>query len=164
MKTPTIKTLKIAKFASEETLCFEAKIDTGAGIIYAHNDGRGPTSLSTYENAAYGALQAYAETLPPFDFSKWWGGKEGDTLPKSAADAVDELVHDELDRRELKRNLKSAVLVHRDGQIYRWALRQRGRKFTHEQLAEAALKKTPDAVILNNLPMNKALGLWRKYA
>jgi len=76
----TLKAFKHAKFASEETVCFEANVyANGKKIGYAQNDGRGGcTDVRTFdakEKPLMDEVDAYFKTLPEEEHSYESGGK-----------------------------------------------------------------------------------------
>ena len=62
----TLKSIKVAKFASEETLCFEANIYVdGKKIGVAYNEGHGGCNGYHFTDKAAGkAFHAYCESIP----------------------------------------------------------------------------------------------------
>lgn len=78
--------------------------------------------------------------------------------PSSADLYIEELVNDFQDAKTLKRHLNKNVVTLRDGNIYPW-----GCKY-NEKSAEIIKVKSPTSIILNALPFDEALSLFKKHA
>ena len=113
----TLKSIKYAKFASEETHCFKATVcidGQRAGTV--SNDGHGGSNLYDPWQLA-DMLNDYGATLPPIpcDFIDNTGQPA-----KIAIDAdmlINDAFEDEMLARDMRRNLKSRVLFTRGAEV-----------------------------------------------
>jgi len=167
-----IKNLKIAEFASEETTCYQATIYVdGVRSILASNDGHGgPDNFYAYSphgrpannkevtsfETAMAAVAEHCKTLPPYklddDFSMPWD------LQLLIADQMNQVEG----RKHLMRSMKSKVVYIEDDQI--WASGFKGIRSIDDRCIKIVADKHPDAVVLNNLPIDEAFDLYREYA
>ena len=136
-----LKNVKYSAFASHETSCFEATLYVdGVKTAIIDNDGRGGCDRVHALNRSM--LDAYEATLPP------------GYCPLEIA--VAEMLNRWLVARDLKRWLKKLSFITKDcekGQI-----RQLTAPYSKE-LGDKLRLKHPDAVILNELPLEDALDL-----
>jgi|ETNmetMinimDraft_26_1059896.scaffolds.fasta_scaffold34952_4 hypothetical protein len=159
----TVKNLKVAEFASEETLCFQATVYVdGKRAFLASNEGHGgptnfdPLKFSKPEVARFRALVA--------DLAKW-----AKTLPKGTAhldvydqcleSLVDDAVQKAQDEKRLRKLLKKGTIwTQANGQraeirAYRCSPSDPGfRAFVERDF--------PGAVILNDVPFERAMELY----
>jgi len=162
----TVKNLKIAEFASEETLCFEATVYVdGVRSFTAHNDGRGgPNYYHALPNKRGKSLKAikdvtdYAKTLPLVQSSI---EDEDDpsgyfTYSPNIHHLVDAAVEAAQLERELKRVLRK-VAIFKDGQIYTYNIAAA----KLPQYEDSIRKKEPDAVILNTIPLSESVAIYK---
>lgn len=156
----TLKNVKYSDFASQETHCFHATVykdgkrwcfaendgHGGATMLYALNDGK-PSKLRE-EIAAINAELPEAVGLAgtPREF----------TYRQTVESVVDELVTEWLYVQDVKKLLKKPAAVNAKGQIVQWA-----GKPTPQFLAALALKN-PDYVILNVVPFDEAVRIYRE--
>jgi hypothetical protein len=110
-----LKSLKIAEFASEETLCYEAIIvENGKPVFRGRNDGHGGSDF--YEPLVYSPegrkmmeealarLEAYAKALPPIE-------SHGIVLDHDAESLIGSLAESARMLKKMKRAAKSKVLI-----------------------------------------------------
>ena len=141
----TISGLKVAKFASEETLCFSAKVAFD-GVIFAaaSNDGHGGC---TFVRALEGKSQRMADAEA---FAATIATEK--TFDGHLTDIVDDLVCAEDDRktveRAFKRDMKSKVLFVRNGALSYFKI---PRGVAVEKVVAHAHKKYPEAQLLNEM-------------
>jgi len=157
-----LRNFKYAAFASEETPCFSATVYIdGAKAGEARNDGHGGATL-IHPRALNDRLNTYAKTLPMI-VSEFVEDDNGPlTYPPDAETLILDLVTDTLIARDVKRSMASKAVFVRDGKL------METRKLTAAQLA--SIKNDPEAktklkadVILNTLPFNEAVALYRKH-
>lgn len=173
-----LKSIKVAAFASEETHCYE-------GILYLDgkkaarmsNEGRGGPDMVTLvdawarrydelsteirailEDTGYIAeFEASMRDMGLPDYSA--DNKSGLALLESwAGEEVNKHLMGKLMRRELNR----AVLILDGGEI--WNLKYKGKRKPDEDLFKQARFTRPEGIILNDLPFDEALVLFRDAA
>lgn len=146
-----LRKVKIAKFASEETVCFQAEVWVdGKKAGMANNQGHGgPNDI--YPPALAQRIEEYAKTLPDLE-SEWGPLKMGADL------LISELVSDHQDRKDLERALKRKILYTRKDKPMLWETRKRG---TPGEI-EAFAKRPEVAKVLNLLPPDEALRSYRE--
>jgi hypothetical protein len=152
----TLKNVKIAQFASEETLCFEATVYfDGQRVATAHNDGKGGcTYFRPVARASYEAAEAYAKSLPAIDYGDF-------NVPSDLEHVVDTLVSDWDATKALTRDLKRACVYAHGGKL--WLSTAADKSATHTERYYGAIRaKYPGAVILNTLPVNDALAIYKR--
>ena len=121
--TITVKNLKIAQFASEETLCFEASVYVdGKRAFVAHYDGDRAKILAAIEDL--------------------------DAEISKAIQAVE-------DAKEVKKILKKLAIFDKPN-IFTWKC-----KPDNEQGRAVIAKKYPNAVILNDTPLEEAITIYK---
>lgn len=156
-----VRNVKEAKFASEETMCFQATVVVDGKVMgTVSNDGHG--GGNNYDGVGSNRwrfeamLKEWAKTLPPFkDF-------EGEMMAHDVDTAIDDLVHEFLTRRDLDRKLKGHVVLKKaDGKLYTVKLAK-----GIDTKAYAAKYVGRDGVVkvLNLLPPEEALAEWKAVA
>lgn len=166
-----VKNVKVCKWASEETLCFEAVVTIdGVPCIHASNDGHGgSTMLHDFPNqrGSVVRLMNYAKTLPvvvverfrdPNDASKPF------TYDQTADTIVDGLVNDFEALKEMRRALKRGVYFKSGGAIRYYAKRAWEQFAAHPVMLEDIKRRFSDAVWLNDLPEADAFAIWNEAA
>lgn len=159
----TIDRVKIATFASEETLCFEARLLVdGVPIATAKNDGHGGAtyfhSLTPAHRVQLDAVESFAKTLPPVECY-------GTSLDHDLEMLVGELVEDyEMDKKvtsSFRRNIKKSVLFVVNGELRH----TKGKIDPTRMEANIAhiVKKYPQATILNSMSEAQALPVYRTH-
>ena len=164
----TLTKVKHAKFASEETECFEAIVCIdGVPCIYAENDGNGGStclrSLPDHKGSVE-RLMAYAASLPaevsetlkdPNDPSKPF------TFERTADGLVDDAFADWLDVKEMRRALTKKAMFWTGGVVREFKFNWDYLLKYHPGLVDTVRHQYSDAVWLNPLPEARALALWR---
>lgn len=154
----TLKNVKFAEFASQETNCFEATVYIdGIRAGTASNEGYGGCN-NYYPNTLYAALNEYAETLPPI-VSRYLDGSGNPMLLEHDADIlIGNLFDYWLQSRDLKKSLaKSILFIGEDGKL--WRSKQTDLKAA---LAHADIhKKLKTNQILNLMPFDTALSIYQ---
>ena len=160
----TLKNLKVADFASEETLCFTATVMfDGRPIAEARNDGHGG---STFVRALQGqaALLAQAEefakSLPPASLDV----EREDDEPLLIDMTLDFLVDQLADAMHAERKLRTAfnrdignkVLFIKDGKL-------KGIADRAAYFAKLRSRQDQPIVILAELPADEAFAIWKQH-
>jgi hypothetical protein len=113
----TLKSIKYAKFASEETHCFKATVcidGQRAGTV--SNDGHGGSN--TYDPwQIEEQLTAYGATLPPLLCEFLDDTGQPAKLAIDADMLINDAFEDEMLARDMRRNLKSRVLFTRGAEV-----------------------------------------------
>lgn len=171
----TLKRLKVADFASEETLCFEATVLLdGLPIAEARNGGHGGVTILRSINGAEAKLraaEAFAKTLPPLitDNPDPTDPTRKLELPMSLDFLVDLLASHEHEDKRLttlfKRDLAKKVLFVVDNRL----LYLKGVNLKICTAAEIRRLHTqirtqhgPQTTILSELSSDEAFALWRR--
>jgi len=156
-----LKSIKICQFASEETLCFEAKgFVNGKAAFTVHNEGHGGSnSYHALDRDLLEQAEAWAKAQPRIktniaddkDRSGFWH------MDSDLDAIVDEMMtlHDV--KTQLKRILKKVVLCDA-GEIY--TLKAKATELT-DAIRASVLKRYPQGKILNDMPFDDALVLFR---
>ena len=150
----TVKGIKYAEFASEETNCFTASVYLdGKRLGEAHNDGHGgETWFHPYmvdDKAKMAESEAYAESLPPMDCSDIGAA---DLLPMTLELLINSIVVDYLNAKTEKafeakmKRLCNTKVVLKEGDAY----------FTisgkyQSQRKDQIVAKYPNATIMNEV-------------
>ncbi|WP_432757664.1 hypothetical protein [Pseudomonas aeruginosa] len=121
----TLKNLKVADFASEETLCFTATIVfDGTPIAEARNDGHGGSTFLRALNGKTTLLaqaEAFAKGLPPAPLDLGQEGEDPHYIDMTLDFLVDELadaMHAERKvRAAFNRDIGNKVLFIKDGKL-----------------------------------------------
>lgn len=161
--------VKHAKWASEETECYEAVVCIdGVPCIHASNEGHGgSTFLRDLPNhkGSVDKLEAYAATLPP-TVSATLKDPHDETKPftmdRSADDLVDELLYDWLELRYLRNALKKRSMFRTGKVIREYNLPWDALLAKYPNIVDFVKTEYPDAVWLNTLPENEAFKLWKE--
>jgi len=159
----TLKNIKHAEFASEETHCYSASVYfDGKRVGEVKNDGHGGADYEYITNAdGWKAMQEHIATLPevvtdmydPHDKSKAF------TYPNTLEGICSDLVTDWLIDKDLKKVTRGKVAFYVgdfDGS-YRFYPTT---KFSEEKIRTHIAKAVPDAVILNDLPKEELRALF----
>lgn len=162
-----LRSLKHFAAGSQETHCFVATLYVdGQKFATVENDGHGgadnmrPIGNRTYQDVEELEKRIAAE-YPPMR-----GGHHGIpedwTHPYSLESLVCELINVELSTKDLRRKLKSHILAFNpeDREIYQWS-RRKYKDVPEEKLVASVAKHNPGFQILNSMPFDDALKLWR---
>ena len=162
----TVKSVKHSQFASHETLCFECSVYfDGKKVGIAENDGRGGETYISFNNRdVQKTVYDWAKTQPKIISEYTNSHGEIFSYDFTPENGVDDLVSEFLDLRDLKRNLKTKLLIRHDeskkGQFSSLKLLPTD---TVKSLSEAVIaeNKFKNPVVLNLLPIEEALKVWR---
>ncbi|RQR79199.1 hypothetical protein DIE11_17560 [Burkholderia sp. Bp9012] len=169
-----LKNLKVADFASEETLCFSATVlFDGKPIAEARNEGfGGPTHLRplTGAQAALAEAEAYASTLPPYTFNRpgSTGPSSDDALDMSLDFLVDLLAEELHAGRKLRaafnRDIGNKALFVRDGTL-KYLKGVKLKAYPNQSVVFARIREKfgGTIVILNELPTEEAFAVWKQF-
>ncbi|EJX0633930.1 hypothetical protein ODD08_004011 [Salmonella enterica] len=168
----TLENLKVAEFASRETLCFTATvIFDGVAVGEADNEGRGGMTfiraigdkralLSEAEKFAKSLPPQLCPDLPPIDGKPFSFDITLDYL-------VDDLAskqHEERKLRTIYSRYKNKVMFIQDGKVFS-VPKVKLDSLTDRPAFFASLRKScgPSIVILAELPPDEAFALWKKH-
>lgn len=159
----TLKNIKHHAGLSQETHAYTATVYfDGKKVGTTKNAGHGGCDLyRPTDKALNEQMAAYIKGLPAVETDIITGGKPW-MMTQTLETICCDLVNAYLGEKELKTKLRSAILYvdgDADG-VYRVPLKQRGKKWTVEEVAAAITKKNPSARILNTMPFGEALKLW----
>jgi hypothetical protein len=172
----SLKRLKVADFASEETLCFEAKVMLdGLPIAQARNDGHGGMTILRAikgADAKLRAAEAFAKALPPLITE---GADPNDPtrkleLPMSLDFLVDLLASHEHEAKRLRSRFrqdfaKKLLFVAGDRLLYLQGVNLK--ICTAEEIrrfhAQIRAEHGPETTILSELSSDEAFALWRRF-
>lgn len=168
----TLKHLKVADFASEETLCFTATVVfDGKSIAVADNSGRGGmTNLFPLDGQHDRLLKAgeYASSLPPQELGPADGFDPPITIEITLdylVDVLAETMHAERqERAAFNRHMAGKLLFVKDGQL-KYLKKVKPKAIVNPQAFFAALRAKHGAsiVILAELPREAAFALWKRH-
>ncbi|SFT71452.1 hypothetical protein [Paraburkholderia aspalathi] len=169
----TLKNLKVADFASEETLCFTATVlFDGDPIADAHNDGNGGmTFVHARESKSprLAAASAFAESLPAVDLNHGDGDAGEPHLCNVTLDFVIDLLAEAMHvdrkmRAAFRRDIANKVLFVRDGEL-RYLKQVRLTAITNRPayFAQMRARHATPIVILAELQIDEAFALWKKH-
>jgi hypothetical protein len=170
----TLRNLKVAEFASEETLCFKAVVlFDGEPIGDAENDGHGGCTFVRPRKDAHAKLaeaEAFAKTLAPLvtahddpnDRSRKLTLEV--TLDLLIDELAEEMHHDRKIRASFKRDITRKLLYLEGDRLF--YLKNTDLRSIQDKDAFYALfrgKHGADTVILNTLPDEEAFALWKQH-
>ena len=148
-----VRNVKEAKFASEETRCFQATVVLDGQVAgKVRNDGHG--GANRYEpRGLYDRLETYAKTLP--DITKY-----NPPLKMTADLVIDQLVDDFQVSSDFKKAVTTrVVLVNDEGQVLQTKKLPKGTNVL--TVARTFVEKPGIVHVLNLLPETEALNLFR---
>ena len=153
-----LKNFKHAAFASEETLCFEAKVYVdGKKLGDVSNSGRGGCTsiyVAPENREWFKQVEAYCLTLPAVKF-------DDTLLPMDFEFLIDTLASKKVAEKELKSVMRNKIVIIKPdapGEIFEVSLRK-GDKLTQAIIADYK-SKNPTYKILNLMPLEEALKLY----
>ena len=157
-----MKAIKFSEWASEETYCYQANVSLdGKPFAMVSNDGHGGCDREYSHNKFKGDYRAtmkkvdeYFKSLPNTDPCEYF--------PEGLEQTFERWCHDQvctyLYRRDLKKALKKAKVVQRkddQGKMCLW-------DFNIRANSDIIKAKYPEAIILNDLPEDEALTIFRE--
>ncbi len=168
----TLKNLKVAEFASEETLCFTATVVfDGTPIAEARNDGHGGSTFVRAlqgQTARLAQAEAFAKSLPPARLDL-----ESEAAQPTLIDVtLDFLVDDLADAMHADRRLRTAfnrdignkVLFIKDGKLlFIKGIKLKAIADRAAYFASLRSRQAQPIVILAELPLDEAFALWKQH-
>ena len=158
-----MKAIKHTEWASEETYCYQANVYLdGKPFAVVSNDGHGGCDREYSHNKFKGDYRAtmkkvdeYFKSLPKRDVGKYDWAPEG--FDESFEGWCHEQVTNYLITKDVKKALKKNKVVYQkndDGKmgLYDWHINAN---------SDALKKRYPESVILNDLPIDEAVKIWR---
>ena len=157
-----MKAIKFSEWGSEETYCYQANVYLdGKPLAMVSNDGRGGCDREYSHNKFKGDYRAtmkkideYFKSLPNTDPCEYF--------PEGIEQTFERWCHDQvctyLYRKDLKKALKKAKVVQRkddQGKMCLW-------DFNIRANSDIIKAKYPEAIILNDLPEDEALTIFRE--
>ena len=160
----TLKHIKLAKFASQETHCYNAVIYfNGRRVCGVANAGHG--GCDDYWNinpTVMADVNAYIETLPEVTVSN--SESYSYTYKPTLETICSGLVNDWVMMRDLKRHLRQRIVWVEDGKC--WNSQVLAKSASYLTLLKARAQKHQEmhlnAKVLNLLPFNEALELYKE--
>lgn len=168
----TLKNLKVADFASEETLCFTAiVVFDGMSIAEARNDGRGgSTFLRALEGQAALLAQAeqFAKGLPPAPLDLGQEGEDPHLIDITLDFLVDDLANALHAQRALRaafnRDVGNKVLFIKGGKLlFIKGIKLKAIADRKVYFASLRARQDQPIIILAELPREEAFALWKQY-
>ncbi|WP_193073442.1 hypothetical protein [Pseudomonas sp. FME51] len=169
----TLKHLKVADFASEETLCFNATVlFDGVAIAEARNDGHGgSTFLRALDGQAaqLAEAEAFARHLPP-DRVEGVSGQDDDPLIINIT--LDYLVDHLAEAQHAERKLRKAynrditnklLFIKTDKLLFLKGIKLKTIADRPAYFAALRARQKVPIVILAELPPDEAFALWKKH-
>ena len=159
-----MKAIKFSEWGSEETYCYQANVYLdGKPLAMVSNDGRGGCDREYSHNKFKGDYRAtmkkiddYFKSLPNTDVGKY------KNVPEGFEQTFERWCHDQvctyLYHKDLKKALKKNKVVKRKNDEGKMSLYDYGINV----LSDAIKHRWPEAIILNDLPEDEALTIWRE--
>tara|TARA_R110002074_G_scaffold119303_1_gene252424 strand:+ start:656 stop:1171 length:516 start_codon:yes stop_codon:yes gene_type:complete len=165
-----VKNVKHSQFASEETMCFQCSVYwDGKKAGFAKNSGTGgETYIYWDDREVEKTATEWAEKQPKIVTDI----KESDgsmfSYPYSLESAIDVLVAEFLEKRELRRWLRKYLVLHDpelpSGDFYHWPFKKYPQMNLGELKAAILRGRTKNGkkggVFLNSLPFDEAFKIW----
>lgn len=170
----TLKNLKVAYFASEETLCFTATVlFDGKPVATASNDGHGgSTRLLALEGQRdrLSEAEAFAASLPP-DVSEYVDPNDSacrftiDMTLDYLVDGLANAMHgDRKLRSAFNRDIGNKVLFIKDGKLlFLKGIKLKAIADRKAYFAALRSRQAQPIVILAELAPDEAFGLWKQH-
>ncbi len=168
----TLKNLKVADFASEETLCFNATVVfDGTPIAEARNDGHGGSTFLRALNGKAALLaqaEAFAKGLPPTPLDLGQEGEDPHYIDMTLDFLIDELadaMHAERKvRAAFNRALGNTVPIIKDGNLlFIKGIKLKAIADRAAYFAKLRSRQAHPIVILAELPPEQAFDLWKQH-
>lgn len=159
----SLKSIKHSDWASEETYCYRANLYVdGKPFAMVSNDGHGgcdtvyPHPKSQYENGKEWRIKLeevedYFKTLPKTDVGKYDWCPEG--FSQSLETWCSEQVTDFLYKKDMQRVMRTKHLFKTSEGLF---------EIRHEVKVARIMRDHPDAIILNDLPIDEALAIYKE--
>jgi len=162
-----LKAIQVSQFASQETNCYSASLFVdGQRWGTVGNDGHGGADhFHGVDGRNYGHLailnERIAATFPKVDLGEGLGEVDADLEL-----VCSEIVTTFLITKDFKRAIGSYLLFTRTDKpgLFQVPLKQKGKTFAHQVVADAVRVDKPGFVSLNALPFDEALAIYRANA
>ena len=152
-----LKGIKHYASMSEETYCYEAILyRDGKKVGRVSNRGHGGADNTDFPVSVYQEIDLWCRANLPVNVSPIDGEEYHATLEEWCHDQVTDFLY----RRDLKKALKKTVVRTSDGETY--SMNVPWTEADAERIRAAIEKQMPEGVILNALPFEDALNLWRQ--
>lgn len=143
---------------SEDSNCFSADLwIDGKKIGEVGNEGFGGPDFFRGDRAAYDKADAWCKANLPSDTY------EGITIETDLEIKYNDILVQTLIARDVKRLLKSKVLCYHEGRPGIYQYKWKGVKAVGPAHIASVRKDHPKAIILNELPLDKAVEIYRKH-
>jgi len=168
----TLKNLKVADFASEETLCFTATVVfDGTPIAEARNDGHGGSTFIRAQQGKAALLvlaEEFAKGLPPASLDLEREDAEPLVIDITLDFLVDQLadaIHAERKvRTAFNRDIGNKVLFVKDGKLlFIKGIKLKAIADRAAYFASLRARQAQPIVILAELPPEQAFDLWKQH-
>lgn len=161
-----LKSIKYAAFASEETSCYSAALWVdGKKIGDVSNNGHGGCDNFHGDQAAYRlADQWCCANLLTRQYTIEKDGFDAAPSPQDLEELCGELLNDHLIAKDLAKALNSKALFTIPGREGLFTKAYKGKVKPDQTLFESVRTAHPGAVILNTLPRDEALKIYRENA
>lgn len=165
----TLKNIKYAAFASQETHCYEATIYfDGKKVGHVSNEGHGGCDDDrATDDKGWAEMLAFIKTLPRepwgFDAPKDWSTeKKADHLLGMETDLeiiCCDLVGDHLVARDLRRDMKKSLIYIENGEAYSSGFK--GVRKLEQKHIDWFKNKYPNRMLLNCLAFDEAFKVYK---
>ena len=160
-----LRSIKHAKFASQETPCFDAKLYVD-NIFHAHlfnEDQGGANSVEWIKNTPHSEkeIETYIASQTPKEALLKYGGEIEDDLETWSFGEV----YKAEDKKRFKRDLtKNILYVNEKGELFTSTYKKNGKKISiTSEVVESFKKKNPQVkTIYNEMPFEKAFDHYYK--
>lgn len=160
-----LKNIKYAAFASEETSCYSAALWVDdVRIGHVGNDGHGGCDNFHGDHAAYKVVDQWCiSNLPARQYTKEKYGFDG--IHETDLETLcGDLLNDHLTAKELAKTMAYKALFHVPGTPGLFTKAYTGKAKPDDRLFESVRAAHPGAVILNTLPRDEALKIFKENA
>lgn len=157
-----LKNIKYAAFASEETSCYEATLWVdGKKIGHVSNDGRGGCDNFNGDHAAYKVVDQWCiSNLPARQYTKEKDGFDG--IHETDLETLcGTLLEDHLIAKDMTKVMINNVLFHIPGRQGLFTRKYANKAKPDQSLYDSVLGAHDGAVILNTLPREEALKIYK---
>lgn len=158
-----LRNVKFAAFASQETNCFEAVVYIdGIKAGTASNEGHGGSN-TYWPRSLEETLSAHAETLPAIVSDYLEDDGKPFSYPACADTVIDDLFQAWITERDLRRLLKAKLVMLKGGKLMTTGKQTPAALASFVANVESVKARHKAEAILNALPFEEALDLYRKH-
>lgn len=157
-----LKNIKYAAFASEETSCYQATLWVdGKKIGHVSNDGHGGCDNFHGDRMEYNFANDWCRSnLPAKIYTKEKDGFDG-TQQQDLESVCGELLEDHLIAKDMAKAMVYNALFHIPGRQGLFTRKYTNKAKPDQSLYDSVLGAHDDAVILNTLPREEALKIYK---